>query len=76
MQDSPTCILVPAKLGEKRLNFTRGAHNHRAIVCLCVRAGLCVHIRFCAALTRCDSTARTQRSTNLVHFSAFSIYNA
>lgn len=69
-------IRVPVRLGGKRLNFIRRAHNHRATVCLCSEAGQCVHIRFCEALTRCDSPALPQRSTNLVHFSAFSIYNA
>lgn len=58
------------------MNFIRTAHNHRATVCLCSQAGQCVPIRFCKALTRCDSPALTQRSPNLVHFSAFSIYNA
>lgn len=60
----------------KELNFILAAHNHRATVCLCGQAGQYVHIRFCEALTRCDSAALTQRSTYLVHFSAFSIYNA
>lgn len=54
------------------MDFIRAAHT----VCLYGQASRCGHITFCEALTRCDSPAFTQRSQNLVHFSAFFIYNA
>lgn len=58
------------RLRGKWLHFTSKPPNHRATVCLCV------HVRFCESLMRRDSPTLTQTSLNLVHFSAFSIYNA